>query len=99
MLFCSHVGITDIYSSGPLCFFVSFCLSIITYICIVENELTQGEGLVQVKSISSRIHAYIILTPLNPTFILVKLGFVGVYIIFLILLKNIDSGYSLEPPR
>ena len=30
----------------------------------------------------------------------VKLGFTGVYIIFLILLKkNIDCGYSLEPPR
>ena len=47
----------------------------------------------------SRKHAYIILTPLNPTFIIiVKLGFTGVYIIFLILLKNIDCGYSLEPP-
>ena len=32
-------------------------------------------------------------------FFIVKLGFPGVYIIFLYLLKNIDSGYSLEPPR
>ena len=32
---------------------------------------------------SSRKHVYIVLTPLNPTFI-VKLGFTGVYIIFLI---------------
>ena len=30
---------------------------------------------------------------------MVKLGFTGVYIIFLILHKNIDCGYSLEPPR
>ena len=30
---------------------------------------------------------------------IVKLGFTGVYIIFHILLKNIDCGYSLEPPR
>ena len=30
---------------------------------------------------------------------MVKLGFTGVYIIFLCLLKNIDCGYSLEPPR
>ena len=31
---------------------------------------------------------------------MVKLGFTGVYIIFfLFLLKNIDCGYSLEPPR
>ena len=28
---------------------------------------------------------------------MVKLGFTGVYIIFLILLKIIDCGYSLEP--
>ena len=37
--------------------------------------------------------------PLKPHFYIVKLGFVGVYIIFLILLKNIDYVYSLEPPR
>ena len=37
--------------------------------------------------------------PLKPQFYIVNLGFTGVYIIFLFLLKNIDSGYSLEPPR
>ena len=37
--------------------------------------------------------------PLKPHFYIVKLGFRGVYIIFLLLLKNIDCGYSLEPPR
>ena len=37
--------------------------------------------------------------PLKPHFYIVKLGFTGVYIIFLILLKNIDCGYSLVPPR
>ena len=37
--------------------------------------------------------------PLKPHFYIVKLGFTGVYVIFLILLKNIDCGYSLEPPR
>ena len=47
--------------------------------------------------VSSRKHAYIILTPLNPY--IVKLGFTGVYIIFLISAQNIDCGYSLEPPR
>ena len=37
---------------------------------------------------------------LKPHFYVVKLGFTGVYIIFLILLKkNIDCVYSLEPPR
>ena len=43
-------------------------------------------------------HVYIILTPIN--FYIVKLRFTGIYIIFfLFLLKNIDCGYSLEPPR
>ena len=37
--------------------------------------------------------------PLKPHFYIVKLGFIGVYIIFLIPAKNIDCGYSLEPPR
>ena len=32
-------------------------------------------------------------------FYLVKLGFTGVYIIFLISAQNIDCGDSLEPPR
>ena len=37
--------------------------------------------------------------PLKPHFYIVKLGFTGVYIIFLIFAQNIDCGYSLEPPR
>ena len=37
--------------------------------------------------------------PLKPHFYIVKLGFAGVYIIFVISAKNIDCGYSLEPPR
>ena len=37
--------------------------------------------------------------PLQPHFYIVKLGFTGVYIIFLISAQNIDCGYSLEPPR
>ena len=37
--------------------------------------------------------------PLKPHFYIVKLGFTGVYIIFLISARNIDCGYSLEPPR
>ena len=34
------------------------------------------------------------LDPLKPHFYIVKLGFTGVYIIFLISAKNIDCGYS-----
>ena len=37
--------------------------------------------------------------PLKPSFYIVKLGFTGVYIIFLILLKNTACGYSLELPH
>ena len=37
--------------------------------------------------------------PLKPHFYVVKLGFAGVYIIFLISAPNIDCGYSLEPPH
>ena len=39
------------------------------------------------------------LDPLKPHFYTVKLGFTGVHTIFLISAKNIDCGYSLEPPR
>ena len=39
------------------------------------------------------------LDPLKPHFYVVKLGFTGVYVIFLISAQNIDCGYSLEPPR
>ena len=37
--------------------------------------------------------------PLKPHFYIVKRGFTGVYIIFLIFAQNIDCGYPLEPPR
>ena len=39
------------------------------------------------------------LDPLKLHFYIAKLGFTGVYIIFLISAQNIDCGYSLEPPR
>ena len=37
--------------------------------------------------------------PLEPHFYVVKLGFKGVYVIFLISAQDIDYGYSLELPR
>ena len=37
--------------------------------------------------------------PLKSHFYTAKLGFTGVYIIFLISAQNIDCGYSLEAPR
>ena len=36
---------------------------------------------------------------LKPHFYIVKLGFAGVYVTFLISAQNMDCGYSLEPPR
>ena len=36
---------------------------------------------------------------LKPHFYIVKLGFTGAYIIFLIFAQNIHCKYSLEPPR
>ena len=58
------------------------------------------------------VHLYTVLQPLKchitktclyifdrfkPHFCIVKLGFTGVFIIFLISAQNIDCGYSLEP--
>ena len=37
--------------------------------------------------------------PLKPHFYIVKLGLQGYTLFFLFLLKNMDCGYSLEPPR
>ena len=37
--------------------------------------------------------------PLKPHFYIVKLVFTGVCIIFSYFIKNIDCGYSLEPPH
>ena len=37
--------------------------------------------------------------PLKPHFYIVKLGFTGVYMIFLISAGNIDCEYYLEPPH
>ena len=37
--------------------------------------------------------------PLKPHFHIVKQGLQGYTLFFLFLLKNIDCGYSLEPPR
>ena len=37
--------------------------------------------------------------PIKPHSYIVKLGFTGYTLFFIFLLKNIDCGYSLEPPR
>ena len=69
-----------------------------------KNRLNSGLGIVKWLNCiaktgkSSREHAYIILTPLNPL-LYSKTGLQGYTLIFLFLLKNIDCGYSLEPPQ
>ena len=49
-----------------------------------------------IRSTRTRLYNF---DPLKPHFYIVKLGFTGVNIFFLFLLKNIDCGYPLEPPR
>ena len=56
---------------------------------------TNVECLVQLLLLASRKQTYIILTPLNPNFYTVKLGFTRYTLFFLFLLKIIDCGYSL----
>ena len=71
----------------------------------LEFEITRGDCSTEdaKESPQSQIMAYITKTylynfdPLKPHFYIVKLGFTGVYISFLISAKNIDCGYSLEP--
>ena len=50
-------------------------------------------------SVASWKHTHIILTLLNPTFYRKTGVYRGIHYFFLFLLKNIDCGYSLEPPR
>ena len=45
----------------------------------------------------SRKHAYIILTSLNPLIYIVKLGFTGIYIIFLISAQKHRGGSNVYP--
>ena len=51
------------------------------------------------RGITSGKHVRVIYTPLKPHFYIAKLGYKGVYIIFLFLLQNINCGYLLEPPQ
>ena len=77
--------------------------------CVVNHEgrYTQSDNITdailsiifdffQLNITKTRLYNF---DPLKPHFYIVKLGFTGVYIIFLISVQNIDCGYSLEPPR
>ena len=62
--------------------------------CLVEN--TECKDFICQCITKTRLYNF---DPLQPHFYIKKLGFTGVYIIFLISAQNIDCGYSLEPPR
>ena len=100
-----YIGLAVILVNGPRLFFNN-----LSFPCPMEAPLEIWAILVQRLRRKSRLKfstfsPYITRTclynvdPLEPHFYIVKLGFTGVYIIFLFLLKNIDCGYSLEPPR
>ena len=71
-------------------------------ICLLKQK-----NVVFYAKMSSRKHAYIMLTPLNLTFIIVKLEFTGVYIIILTLFRKSVGDiviasvcpFMLSPPK
>ena len=91
------------------CVILSFELGDVLYTMDVNpfyyyrQSVTMRSSTFKIRNHASRqINAsrkHIILTPLNPTFILQNWGLQGYTIVFFFLLKNIDCGYSLEPPR
>ena len=78
----------------------TLCRTSVKILILVVWHLSRGKTFLRRLHVCppSRKHTctYIILTPLNPTYI-VKLGFTGCTLFFLFLLKNIYYGYSLEP--
>ena len=73
-------------------------MSTMLSLCIQLNTLLLSFIYVDMGFITTKTCLYNF-DPLKPNFYIVKLGFTGVYIIFLISAQNIDCGYSLEPPR
>ena len=91
---------------------VCFCsnFQFVVAICFVCTDPLMSQKHAELTYVvynSKRMHYSLLITktrlynfdPHKPNFYTVKLGFTGVYIIFLFVLKNIDCGYSLEPPR
>ena len=63
-----------------------------------NNHIYTSKSSLYYKVIITKICLYNI-DLLKPQFYIVKLGLQGYTLFFLYLLKNIDCGYSLEPPR
>ena len=90
-------------SAGGL--FTWFILFLVLLLCLLgpvslcdHLVVGQGAGCFYPLCCTLRKHTYIVLTPLNPTFIEWNWGLHGYTSFFLFLLKNIGCGYSLEPP-
>ena len=81
-------------------FDISCKLSSIETICVKCKILFSGKIRKNVTIFHTITKPYLYnVDPLKPHFYIVKLGFTGVYINFLIFAQNIDYGYSLQPPR
>ena len=61
---------------------------------LTEHLYTQKSTVTVVTITKTCIYNF---DPLKPNLYVVKLGFTEVYILLILLLKNIDCGYSLEP--
>ena len=94
-----RMGTTDVLKYQP-----NSCETIIVLVFNEEDLLfmygssTFGKTEQNICGIITKTCLYNV-DPLKPHFYIVKVGFTGVYIIFLISAQNIDCGYSLEPPR
>ena len=64
-----------------------------------EKSIRLKQGLSYISFCPLRLLCIYNYDPLKPHLYIVKLGFRGVYVVFLISAQNIDCGYSLEPPR
>ena len=65
-----------------------------------SNRPAHPHSLIRVFIVCTITNTYLYnFDPLKTHFYIIKLGFIGVYIIYLFLLKTIDCGYSLKPPR
>ena len=68
------------------------------YLITVSEQMHRALSIEDIISDITKTYLYNF-DPLKPHFYIVKLGFTGVYISFLISAQSIDYGYSLEPPR
>ena len=78
------------------CLYIKHLYSRYVYIAFRQNWHVSTEAKLILNIMKTYLYNF---DPLKPHFYIVKLGFAGVYIIFLISAQNIDCGYSLEPPH